>query len=126
MAKKQPGRLLYELVRDSRGALLVETAIAAPILILLALGSYDVSRLVTRQIELQSGVADAESIVLAANAGAQTDTVQLATILADSLKLPGSNVSVSRLFRCDANSDLVASTENCSSGAVISSYTNAH
>lgn len=122
MARKQPRRLLSELVQNNRGALLVETAIVTPILVLLALGTYDASRLVTRQMELQSGIADAEAILLAANAGAETNTVELASILSNSLKLAASNVSVSRLFRCDADPNMVTSKDNCSEGAVISSY----
>lgn len=122
MARKQSVRLLRELVLNNRGALLVETAIVTPILLLLALGSYDAGRLVTRQIELQSGIADAEAIVLAANAGAATNTVELTSILKNSLNLAASNVSVSRLFRCNEDPDLVTSSDTCSAGAVVSSY----
>lgn len=113
---------LCRLASDNRGAMLIETAIVAPVLILLALGSYDVGRLVTRQLELQSGVAEAESIVLAAGAGAVTNTTELASELKSSLSLADDEVKIDMRYRCGANPTLVESAEDCNASDVVSRF----
>jgi Flp pilus assembly protein TadG len=113
---------LGRLARDKSGSMAIEMAFTAPVLILLALGSVDVSRMISRQNELQSGVAQAEQIALAANAGATTDTNSLKTLLMQSLNLPASNVSVVKQYRCNANTTLVSATTSCGSTDVISTY----
>lgn len=106
----------------ARGAVIIETALVAPVLITMALGGYEVSRIVSRQHELQSGAAEGEGIALAANQGASTDTTTLKSILMTSLSLQSSQVSVDKLFRCGSNSSLVASSTSCGTGQIVSSY----
>jgi Flp pilus assembly protein TadG len=113
---------LRHLARDKNGSMAIEMAFTAPFLILLALGSVDVSRMISRQNELQSGVAQAEQIALAANAGATTDTNALKTLLMQSLNLSSSNVSVVKQYRCNANTTLVAAATSCGTSDVISTY----
>lgn len=122
MRRKMTCRLLRRLARDNRGAMLIETAIVSPVLIILALGSYDVGRLLTRQLELQGGVAEAESIILAANAGASTNKAEIASELKSSLSLADGEVTVAMLYRCNANTTLVESSDDCNEDDVISSY----
>ena len=50
-------RTLHRLARDERGAMLIETAIVAPTLVLMSLGAYQISGVVARQSELQSAAA---------------------------------------------------------------------
>ena len=78
--------------------------------------------MISRQNELQAGVAQAEQIALAANAGAATDTNALKTLLMQSLNLSSSNVSVVKQYRCNASATLVSSTDSCGSTDVISTY----
>lgn len=113
---------LRRFARNDRGSMAIETAIVAPIVILLALGSADMSKIVSRQQELQSAVAQVEGIALAANAGASTDTTTLKAILMESLSLPSSKVSVDKLYRCSANTTLVQESSSCSSSDVVSTY----
>ena len=54
-------RHLATLLRDTRGAMLIETAIVAPVLVLMSLGAFQVSTMVARQSELQSAVAEASA-----------------------------------------------------------------
>ncbi|AZI35380.1 hypothetical protein NT2_09_01450 [Caenibius tardaugens NBRC 16725] len=122
MAREQIRALWHRLTSDRQGAVLIETAIVMPVLILLALGSFDVGRMVTRQIELQSGVAEVEAIVLAANAGASTNTGELATLLKNSLSLTDDKVSVAKIYRCDADTKFVQSTSDCIGNSVVSTY----
>ena len=120
MGRNMAIEILSRLVSDNRGAMLIEMAIVAPVLILLALGGYDVGQLITRQLELQGGVAEAESIVLAANVGAATNTAELATELRNSLSLTGEEVKITILYRCNTAPTLVKSADACNESDVIS------
>ena len=51
--------LFGRLRRDATGAMAIETAIVAPVLVLMAFGSFQVSSMVARQTELQSAAAEA-------------------------------------------------------------------
>ncbi|HEY0959343.1 MAG TPA: TadE/TadG family type IV pilus assembly protein [Novosphingobium sp.] len=113
-----------ELWRNVDGAVAVETAIVVPVLALLALGSFDVSRMVSRQQELQNGISQAEAIILAAGAGSTTSTTEIRSILAESLSLSEKNVEVEKRYRCDDASTLVSDPATCNEGAVVSSYIN--
>ncbi|HKX77459.1 MAG TPA: TadE/TadG family type IV pilus assembly protein [Novosphingobium sp.] len=114
--------LLRAIAADSRGTMIIETAIVGPVLILLALGAFEVTQIISRQHELQIGVAEAEAIVLAANSGAATDTTALAGILRESLSLSGDHVAVTKLYRCNADPEMVASAGLCEEDDVISTY----
>lgn len=119
------GRLLAHgrrLATEIRGAVLVELAIMTPVLLLLSLGGFDASRMVARENQLQSGIGEAQAIVLAANAGASTDTNTLKSTLMSSLSLTSDQVAVTKLYRCDTSTTLVDSASDCSSSAVVSSY----
>src|SRR5205809_105857 len=93
--------------RCARASAAIETAFVAPVLVTLALGGYETSRIVSRQHELQTGAAEAEGIALAANQGASTDTTTLKTILMNSLSLSTSQVTVTKLYRCGTSTSLV-------------------
>jgi Flp pilus assembly protein TadG len=108
--------------RCVRGAVLIETAFVAPILITMALGGFEISRIVSRQHELQTGASEAEGIVLAANQGATTDEPTLKSIIQASLGLRSDQVTIARRFRCGTDSTLVASSTSCGTGQVVSTY----
>lgn len=110
------------LARDSRGTMAIETAIVAPVLVLLALASFETSNIVSRQHELQSGISEAEAIVLAAGVGAATDIDSLKTSLIESLSLGDDEVSVTKLYRCGTTTSLVESQDSCGEDDVISTY----
>ena len=114
---------LRRLVADTRGNMALETAIVAPVLVLLSLGSFEVSRMVARQHELQSGIGEAEAIALAANMGAQTNTTSLKAILKDSLQLDDNQITVTKVYRCNASDEVKSSSEGCDgSNDVLSTY----
>ena len=52
--------------RNEDGSMAIETAFVAPILLVLALGGFEVSSMVARQTELQSAAAEAAAVVRAA------------------------------------------------------------
>lgn len=109
---------------EKRGSVVIETAIVAPMLILMSIGSFEISGMVARQHELQSGAAEAEAVALAANLGAETNANEMKAMLKESLDLNDDQVSVQILFRCDADADLVSSSDTCgeSEDIVVSRY----
>lgn len=115
---------LSDLRRQTRGSVVIETAIIAPMLILLALGSFDVSKLVARQSELQTAAAEALAIVQAAVPQDADDRDEIRDVLAASLNPgnthPNVTVSVAEIYRC-ADGPFVA-TNNCGTGVQVSSY----
>lgn len=113
---------LGALLGDVRGSAAIETAIVAPVLVLMAIGSFEASRMVARQQELQTAASETEAIALAANAGATTNTTTLESILRTSLDLSDEDVTIIRQYRCDADTVLVSSPSTCGVDAVISSY----
>lgn len=108
--------------RCTKAAVVIETAFVTPVLITLALGGYEASRIVSRQHELQTGAAEAEAIVLAANQGATTNTTTLKTILENSLGLQSNQITVGKLYRCGTNNTLAVDTSNCGTGQDVSTY----
>jgi hypothetical protein len=103
-------RLLGE---DRKGSMAIETALVAPMLILLSIGGFETSRMVARQHELQNGVAEAEAVALAANMGAETKTTELEEMLRSSLSLDGEQVKVKKRYRCAGFNNLTDSSDNC-------------
>ncbi len=122
MTRPAPTKRLARLLADKRGGMAIETAFVAPVLVLLALGAFEVSNIVSRQHELQSGVAEAEAMVLAAGAGPSTDAVAVATELRQSLALGDDQVEVTKVYRCDTAGDLVEAVDACGEDQVVSSY----
>ena len=106
-------RSLSLLVADLRGTMAVETAVVAPVLLVLSLGTFEVGTMVSRQHELQSAASEAEAIALAANQGAETSTEQIGTILKKSLGLDAEQVSIKRYYRCGAEAELTEDIEDC-------------
>ena len=113
---------MVRLLRDTRGTTVIEVAIVAPTILCMALGGFDVSRMIARQHELQSGAADAEQIVLAAASGTATDTTTVKSVLANTLGIPNdaAHISVDKLYRCGTTAALQPGA--CSSGAYESTY----
>ncbi len=104
------------LLDDSQGTVVIETAFVAPVLILMAIGSFEVSHMVARQHELQSGASEAMAVVLAANVGAHTNTQHLEAMLEGSLDLDEDQVTVTKYYRCNADADFVSSADACDGG----------
>ena len=114
---------LARLIGDCAGSVVIETAIVSPVLILLGLGTYDTSRIIARQTELQAGAVDVQGIVLAvANTSTGTNVSTIKAVLKNSLSLNDQQVSVVKMYRCNADSTLVADQTGCNSTDVIATY----
>lgn len=116
-------RALVRLAGDERGAAVVETAIIAPVLALLALGSYDMSRMIARQHDLQGGASDVEGIILAVATGPGTNVQKIEAVLESSLDLSNSgSVTVVKRFRCGVSDTLVAAANECTNDDTVATY----
>jgi Flp pilus assembly protein TadG len=116
---------LARLRGDTRGAIAIETAIVAPVLVLLGLGSFDVSQMVSRQSDLQSAAAEAEAIVQAAvpTDAAARDKVRdilKASIDPDDTN-PNDTETVSEIYRCGTGVYQTA-LPTCATGSKLSTY----
>lgn len=115
-------RALRRLLRDRCGTMAIETAIVAPLLALMALGTFETGQLVSRQQELQSSASEAEGIILAAagGSGASSDTIK--EVIEDSLGLDDDQVSLEQRFRCNTASTLTTDAATCNDEEPIYQY----
>ena len=115
------GRLL-SFLRDERGAVIIETAIAAPVLALLGLGAFQVSQAYARQHELQTAADDAASVALAGWDSDTGDTTAIKEVLKRTLTLDDTQVTILRKFRCNADVTYVDARTDCASDAIVTPY----
>ncbi|MCL9982058.1 MAG: pilus assembly protein [Erythrobacter sp.] len=113
---------LTRLLRDCSGSFAIETAFVVPVLILMTLGIVEVGTVVARQHELQSVANESEIIILATNQGAETDVDGIKQIVQESVGLTGNDVSLTQMYRCNADDTLVDAVASCDEDDVISSY----
>ena len=101
----------------------IETAILAPVLLALSLGTFEVGTVIARQSELQSAASEALVIAQAAPPleSPQRDTMR--DVLKVSTRLASNDqVNVTEIFRCGTDSSFVASRDLCPAGSAISTY----
>ena len=115
-------RKLLDFCRDQAGSMAIETAVVAPVLILLSLGIFEASSIVSRQHELQTTAAEGEIIAMATAGGATTTTTTIKSIIQNSVGLSANQISISRLYRCDDDQNTVANRTSCDEDAVVTSY----
>lgn len=114
--------ILVRLIGDRRGSMAIETAFVAPILATLALGSFEIGSLVSRQHELQTAASEGESIALAAAAGATLQISTLEDILETSMDLDDEDVAVALRYRCNDQDALQTAVTSCDEDDTVSSY----
>jgi Flp pilus assembly protein TadG len=114
--------LFNRLRQDREGAMIVETAIVAPVLVLMSLGAFQVSGIVARQSELQSAAAEGSAIALASAPDTTAKRTTLKNVLVASTGLSADHVAITEVYRCDASTSYTTSASSCSSGDVYSRY----
>lgn len=115
-------RKLLSCLRDARGAVVVETALVAPVLALMSIGAFQVSQAVARQHELQTGADDAASMALAGWEHDTGDITAVKAVIKRTLSLSDSQVTVVRKFRCGTDTALVDDRAMCVEGTIVTSY----
>lgn len=116
----RPGTLLRSIGRNERGTMLVETAIVAPLLVLMSIGSFQVSQVIARQSELQSAMAEASAIALSAPPNTAAKRTVLKNVIVASTGLDAQKVTVSEKFRCGTATSYVDSADSCVDPGVAS------
>lgn len=115
-------RNLLAFASDQRGSMAIETAFVVPLLILLTLGMFEVSTIVSRQHEMQSAAAEVEVIALAAASGATTSVEQVKDIVKASIDLEDDQIKVTQFYRCNDSESTVANKDMCDEDDVVSRY----
>lgn len=115
-------RFLAAFLRNQDGAVLIETAIVAPVLMLMSLGAFQASMLIARQTELQSAASEASSIALVSPPETQTALDNLKTAIVNGNRnLAAGDVTVSQRYRCGSNTAYVTTSSSCI-GVKVSHY----
>jgi hypothetical protein len=94
-----PG-LMLRLARCEKGTALIETALVAPVLIMLAIGGFEASAMVARQSELQSSVEQASEIALAVVPDTQAERDEIKSQIMETTGLGDARVQVVPMYRC--------------------------
>lgn len=112
----------HALLSDTEGTTLIETAIVAPVLILLSLGAFQVSGIVARQSELQSAVSEAQAIALAAAPDTVDEITTVQQVIMKSARLPAEQVLLSNIYRCGWKDSYVQQKTSCEATDKVSTY----
>ncbi|MFB0611482.1 TadE/TadG family type IV pilus assembly protein [Aurantiacibacter poecillastricola] len=100
---------------DERGSMAIETAFVAPVLLILALGGFEVSTMVARQTELQSAAAEAAAVVRAVIPETAADRTTVRNILATSTGLATNQITVTEIYRCGTATAYTNTADTCGS-----------
>lgn len=115
-------RCARALGRCQQGAMATETAIIAPVLIVLAIGGFEISSVVARQTELQTATAEAAAIVRAALPETADDRNSIRDVLVTSTGLTAQSVTVTEVYRCLNGDDYVGTIGTCADQSTASRY----
>lgn len=110
--------LCQRLCNDARGAMMIETAIVAPVLILMSMGAFQISQVVARQTDLQNAEAEASTIALASPPDTAAKRATLKDIIVASTGLTASQVTITEKFRCGSAATYVDAASSCGSTKV--------
>ncbi|EDL50335.1 TadE/TadG family type IV pilus assembly protein [Erythrobacter sp. SD-21] len=113
-------RKLAAIRRNENGSVVIETAIVLPVLVLMALGGFETSRIVSRESELQAAIAEGAAVVLATFPEDQEELDTIEEIIEASTGLPDGKVRLLLKYRCNSDASLQADESSCPTGAVIS------
>lgn len=109
---------MRRLAADQRGTMVVETAIVTPVLVLLSLGTFQVSKLVARQAELDGAAAEGAAIAIASAPDTAAKRTTLQQVIMTSTGLTSDEVTISAAFRCNSSASYVTDSTSCTSGVV--------
>jgi len=114
---------IRQLLRCRRGTMAIETALVAPVLALMSIGTFEVGVMVSRQQELQSAASEAEAIILAAAGGTGTESDDIEEVIEDSMGLDADQVTLEQRFRCGSTAgEPVEDATDCDADEPIYRY----
>jgi Flp pilus assembly protein TadG len=106
--------MLRRLLAEQGGTMAVETALIAPVLILLGLGGFQVGSMVSTQHNLESAAALGEQIALASKPDSQAKLDTMKGIISATTGVPIAHISTSFIYRCGTTAT-VQTTNSCGS-----------
>lgn len=115
-ALARPFRRMTRIGGDEKGSMAIETAFVAPVLLIMALGGFEVATMVARQTDLQSAAAEAASIVRAVIPETEEQRNTVRDILATSSGLTTDQITVAEIYRCGTTTDYVTVVDSCGGG----------
>lgn len=113
---------LHRLGRENDGTMAIETAFVAPVLLIMCLGGFEASRIVSRNIELRTAVAEAGDIAIASPPDSEERIAALEDIIEVSSGSSDDEVTVTELYRCDNDADFTDDESTCGATSVVSTY----
>lgn len=114
--------LLRATARARDGAVVIEFALLAPMVVLMGLGAVDVSRIVARQSQLQAAVAEAGQIVLASTPDNDTKINAIKTVIANTTGITTGNITIITVYRCGVDTAFVSLPGYCPVTGEIGKY----
>ncbi len=102
--------------------MVIETALVAPVLVLMSLGAFQVSTVIARQSELQSAASEAAAIALASPPDTIAKRTVLKNVVMASTGLPTDKVTVAVAYRCDTQTSFTFNLNDCNGAQVVSSF----
>ncbi|MDF8331863.1 TadE/TadG family type IV pilus assembly protein [Novosphingobium cyanobacteriorum] len=115
-------RLVGTLRAAREGAVVIEFALLAPMVVLMGLGAVDVSRIVARQAQLQAAVAEAGQIVLASTPDNDTKINAIKTVIANTTGIPTGSITIITVYRCGVDTTFVSLPGYCPVTGEIGKY----
>ena len=113
---------LSRFARDEAGTFAIETVLVMPLLVLMSLGIYEVSSIVSRQQELQSAASEAEMIILSASNSSGVESDDLKTIIKSSVGLTDEQLTLVAQWRCNDEEAKETDPTECDVSEPISEY----
>lgn len=118
----RPPPALMRLALATEGSMAIETAFVMPVLLVMCLGGFEASRIVSRNAELRTAVAEAGDIAIASPPDSESDIVAMRAIVRASTGADEDDVIVEERFRCDNDEALVDDKADCGVDAAISTF----
>ncbi len=110
------------MLRQETGTMTIETAFIAPVLIVMAIGGFEVSTMVARQTELQAAMAEAAAVARANLPETAEERTTLRDIIKVSADLENSQVGVTPVWRCGTRTQYQTSEGGCTNGERTTAY----
>ncbi len=95
------------------GTMAIETALITPLLAAMALGTFDVSMMVSREQQLQSAANEASEIILAASGGSGIIPARASTRYWNRPSTCEDKITMSPLFRCGTSTTTSSTAPTC-------------
>ncbi len=114
--------MLYRLLGDQRGSMVIETAVIIPALAMMSIGGFEASRMIARESELQTAATEAANIALTAPPNTAAKRTTLQSVIMDSTGLAIADVTVSAVFRCGTATSFVTDNTSCTDSNTVSSF----